>query len=204
MPRELIRAFVDDEISPISGDEISKMWIEVGGPAPSEEECAQAAEQLTHHRGHGSAQHVISRRNRRAMEGAQMLLKVIENWLEPFHTHRRRLSPEPVLSIAGYNKLAKLRDAIKEALPVLNPLKGAEEVFPAMSATRPVWESAAAIMYLMATKHLKKRNRTAGHTANSVAVKFAVRATQRIGFPGISAAALSQRLRGPLKNLVDK
>jgi hypothetical protein len=104
----------------------------------------------------------------------------------------RRLAPEWAVWFAGrpgeQERLARLRRQLERV-----------DIAARVGARRrtrqpPIWEDCGIICWMIARDALRALDREAGHTADSIAVKFAASATQRLGFPRVTARALALRL----------
>jgi hypothetical protein len=190
MPRKSKHAIISDEVPEITCHEVASMWRQASkhGPYPSIERCAAIAKQLTSLRGHGSADHLISARNRRAIEAVGVLRKCIEDWLSPIEKGFK-LPPGPILSTESYNALHNLRDALEQAYPHLNPQSAR------VSPSAPIWEAASIACWVIARDALHEIDRKVGEDKESVAVRFAAIATHQLGFPRATVAAIAKRLK---------
>jgi hypothetical protein len=209
MPRLLKRPFVAD-VPPITRDEVAGLWRQATKACClSSEVCQHIAEQLTEHRGH-RARELIAAPKR--ITDAARLLSYISASLAPLEAVPPSM-PAEFLEIGAYNRLAHLRVALIQSLPVLNPQyrRTPEDAIvlgqaPArwleedLSHPRkrpgnpPIWELAAEIGWILARNALEALGRSAGTSEKSIAVKFAALAAQRMGFPGATAGALAKRL----------
>jgi hypothetical protein len=189
MPRKSSSIIFSEE-APVTCEEVADMWRQASkrGPYPSTERCAAIAKRLTSLRGVGSADHLISLQNRRAIEAVGILEKAIKGWLGPLEVGYT-MSPGPHLSTEGYNALHDLRNALGHAKPHLNPQSAR------VSPSSPIWELAALTCWEIACGALREIDRKVGTDKDAVAVRFAQFATRRIGFPSAKAAAIAKRLK---------
>jgi hypothetical protein len=170
------------EAPPITADEVAAIWREATGqkPYPSEDKCKEIAEILTYHRHHGAAEYVTYIQNRRAIKAGQLLLKTFDEWLNHLQGFDGT-PPNLILDTDRYNKLSRFSQhtecklALEAAITALDPRR--------RSTKASEWEACASLVWLIARNALTELKRTAGRTENAVAVRFAVRATERMGFP---------------------
>ena len=138
--------------------------------------------------------HITARRYKDEATAVRTLLGLIEplrqaNWppgpKEGFLRDPR--SVDPFDFTIRRDRAERLHHDLRAILPMLDPHDGRREV--------PVWEEVAIRCWCIASGILESAGRRCGVGPNSVAVKFAVKATQRLGFADLNETAVSRQLR---------
>jgi hypothetical protein len=210
------------DVLPVTGAEVRGWWCEIlrREPRPSPQACDLQAKHLAAHIWHGAADHQRARANARAIEAARLLLATLSDRLRPLEATAGGKRSDYEYSVDAYAIFEAGRLAILEVLAELDPVnfrltpeQGAwftgdddrkERLDRLVERIKyrtgaPAWVSCAIICWLLACDELDAIGRKDGVSADSAAVKFAVRAVQRLGFQGsaygITANALAKHLR---------
>jgi hypothetical protein len=214
----------DDDVKPLTASDVAELWEQATTKPdhrPTLAMCDDIAATLNQHLRQPEADHHHRDRDRTAAELIHKLLHhVSDDDLAIFETVPPvQPSTYRVRPFEDYAKLAALRLALLEALPIYQPgvklspeqaiwfgateggsaraaalVKAAAEG-PLRRPRTPPWERTAIICWMVARDTLNKLGHRAGTSQNTVAVKFAAAATNRMGFAGVTSLAVAKRLQ---------